>query len=151
MLVSDIIKQEIADKGVQQKDVAAFMGWTPQNFANRLRNNTVDGDEFVKITNHLGYDIKIVDSNGNTVEERKKGIGGRAVQMVDRVIYDTEKSDAICHTSEFAESFFELYKNEEYGYFIVLYAKWTNWQGIIMPANEFYAKEFMKVCKYKEE
>ena len=36
MSVSEMIKQAIATKGLQQKDIAVKMGWSPQGFTNRL-------------------------------------------------------------------------------------------------------------------
>ena len=145
--VSEIIKQAMAEKGVQQKDVAAHMGWSPQNFANRLRNNTVDADEWVEIAKFIGYEIKMVGSDGVTMEEKKKGIGQRVTQMVDGVIYDTDKAEAICHTNEFADSFFELYKRNDGSMFIVLYAKWMHGAGTIMPVEDSDAERFISICK----
>ena len=48
MSVSEMIKQAIATKGLQQKDIAVKMGWSPQGFTNRLSNNTIDAEEWVK-------------------------------------------------------------------------------------------------------
>lgn len=146
--VSDVIKQAIIESDKQQKEVAAHMGWTPQNFANRLKNNTVDADEWVEIAKFLGYKVKMVSADGVELKEKSKGIGNRVVQMVNGVTYDTEKSEAICHTSEFAGSFFELYKDPEGRYFIVLYASWQM-DGIVMPVDEKDAEGFMEACKYK--
>ena len=144
--VSDVIKQAIAESEKQQKEVAAHMGWTPQNFANRLKNNTVDADEWVEIAKFLGYEVKMVNTDGKVLKEKKKGIGSRVIQMVDGVTYDTDKSDAICHTSKFAGSFFELYQDAEDRYFIVLYANWLH-DGIVMPVAYKDAVDFMDVCK----
>ena len=58
--VSDLIKQAIAESDKQQKEVSAHMGWTPQNFANRIKNNTIDADEWVEIAKFLGYEVKMV-------------------------------------------------------------------------------------------
>lgn len=147
--VSDVIKQAIAESEKQQKEVAAHMGWTPQNFANRLKNNTVDADEWVEIANFLGYDVQMVErKNGELLKERRKGVGVPVTQMVGGVIYDTNKSDAICHTNEFVGSFFELYEDSEGRKFIVLYANWFE-AGIVMPVSEPDAQKFMADCLYK--
>ena len=147
--VSDVIKQAIAESEKQQKEVAAHMGWTPQNFANRLKNNTVDADEWVEIAKFLGYEVKMVSANGEELKEKKKGIGSRVFQMVGGVVYDTEKSNAICHTNEFVGSFYELYEDPEGRKFIVLYATWLNGTGIVMPVCEPDAQKFMADCMYK--
>lgn len=146
--VSDVIKQAISESDKQQKEVAAHMGWTPQNFANRLKNNTVDADEWVEIAKFLGYELKMVDKSGESLKEKKAGVGDKVVKMVGGVTYDTEKSEAICHTSEFAGSFFELYIDLEGRKFIVLYAEWVE-DGIVMPVDDTHAEKFMDVCKYK--
>lgn len=148
LTVSDVIKQAIMESDKQQKEVAAHMGWTPQNFANRLKNNTIDADEWVEIARFLGYDLKMVSSDGKELKEKRNGIGHRVVKMVDGVTYDTEKSEAICHTSMFAGSFFELYENPEGRKFVVLYAKWLD-DGIVMPVDESGTADFMDACMYK--
>lgn len=145
MRVSEQIKKAIADSGIQQKEVAAHMGWTPQNFANRLRNNTVDGDEWMKIAEFIGYKVQMVDASNAPVKEQRKGIGYRTRRMADGITYDTELSSAICHTNEFVGSFFELYESAEGRKFIVLYADWND-EGIIMPVTEQQAQKFMDKC-----
>lgn len=146
--VSDVIKQAISESEKQQKEVAAHMGWTPQNFANRLKNNTVDADEWVEIAKFLGYEVKMVSTDGEELKEKSKGVGTRVVKMVDGVTYDTEKSEAICHTSKLTGSFFELYQDPEGQKFIVLYADWLE-DGIVMPVDESHAQEFAAACMYK--
>ena len=147
--VSDVIKQAISESEKQQKEVAAHMGWTPQNFANRLKNNTVDADEWVAIAKFLGYEVKMVNVEGESLKEKRKGVGSRVVQMVGGVTYDTDKSDAICHTNEFVGSFFELYEDPEGRKFLVLYATWLECSGIVMPVGEPDAQKFMADCMYK--
>lgn len=61
MSVSEMIKQAIAMKGLQQKDIAVKMGWSPQNFTNRLTNYTIDAEEWVKLAAIIGYEIQMVD------------------------------------------------------------------------------------------
>lgn len=143
--VSDAIKQAISESDRRQKEVAAHMGWTPQNFANRLKNNTVDADEWVKIAKFLGYEVKMVSTGGVELRERAKGVGHRVVKMVDGVTYDTDKSEAICHTSKLTGSFFELYRDPEGQHFIVLYAEWLE-DGIVMPIDESHAQKFAEDC-----
>lgn len=147
--VSDVIKQAISESGTQQKEVAAHMGWSPQNFANRLKNNTVDADEWVEIAKFLGYKVEMIGrEKGDILKEKKRGVGDRVRKMVNGVTYDTEMSEHICNTSEFAGAFFELYKDQEGRLYIVLYSEWLE-DGIIMPVDESHAEKFMEVCMYK--
>lgn len=144
MSVSDIIKKAIEDSQYQQKDVAAHMGWTPQNFQNRLRNNTIDADEWVEIAQFLGHDVIMVDHAGSDIAgQQAKGTATR--QMVGGTIYDTKTAKAICHSSKFVGTFFELYKMESGDFFIVMYSKWLE-KGKIIPVSPAHAEEFMADC-----
>lgn len=144
MNVSDIIRKAIENSPHQQKEVAAYMGWTPQNFQNRLRNNTIDADEWVKIAHFLGYDVKMVNQMGEDIAgQQAKGQATR--QMVGGIIYDTKTAKAICHSSKFVGTFFELYKMESCEYFIVMYSKWLE-KGQIIPISPAHAEEFMADC-----
>lgn len=144
MKVSDIIRKAIEDSPHQQKEVAAHMGWTPQNFQNRLRNNTIDADEWVEIANYLGYDVKMVNQYGEDIAgQQARGTATR--QMVGGTIYDTKTAKVICHSSKFVGTFFELYKMETGEYFIVMYSKWLE-KGQIIPVSPAHAEEFMSDC-----
>ena len=144
MYVSDIIKRAIEDSPYQQKEVAAYMGWTPQNFQNRLRNNTIDADEWVQIANYLGYEVKMVNQSGEDIAKRQ-AVGQATRQMVGGTIYDTKTAKAICHSSKFVGTFFELYKTEAGEYFVVMYSKWLD-KGQIIPVSQAHAEEFMADC-----
>ena len=120
------------------------MGWTPQNFQNRLRNNTIDADEWVDIADFLGYEVKMVNPLGKDVAgQQAKGQATR--QMVGGIIYDTKAAKAICHSSKFVGTYYELYKMESGEYFIVMYSKWLD-KGQIIPISPAHAEEFMADC-----
>ena len=144
MNVSDIIRKAIEDSPHQQKEVAAHMGWTPQNFQNRLRNNTIDADEWVEIARFLGHEVKMVNQTGDEIAGQQ-GKGQATRQMVGGIIYDTKTAKAICHSSKFVGTFFELYKMESGDYFIVMYSKWLE-KGQIIPISPAHAEEFMADC-----
>lgn len=142
MSVSDIIKKAIEDSPHQQKEVAAHMGWTPQNFQNRLRNNTIDADEWVEIARYLGYKVTMVPDEEIAGQQAK---GQATRQMVGGIIYDTKAAKAICHSSKFVGTFFELYRTETGDFFIVMYSKWLE-KGQIIPVSPAHAEEFMADC-----
>lgn len=144
MSVSDMIRKAIEDSPYQQREIAAHMGWTPQNFQNRLRNNTVDADEWVEIARYLGYEVKMVNQTGEEIAvQQAKGRATR--QMVGGRNYDTKTAKAICHSSKFVGTFFELYKMESGDFFIVMYSKWLE-KGQIIPVSPAHAEEFMADC-----
>lgn len=46
-------------EGVTSANIADIMGYTPQNFNDKLSRNTLRLDELVKILHHYGYSIEI--------------------------------------------------------------------------------------------
>ena len=120
------------------------MGWTPQNFQNRLRNNTIDADEWVEIAHYLGYEVQMVHQTDEGIAGQQ-AVGPATRQMVDGIIYDTKTAKAICHSSKFVGTFFELYRTEAGDFFIVMYSKWIE-KGQIIPITPAHAEEFMSDC-----
>jgi DNA-binding Xre family transcriptional regulator len=121
MSVSDIIEKALADKGIQKKEIAERMGWSKQNFSQRLKNNSVTAEEWVKIADIIGCSVEMITENGNTVVPLVQGIGPKVNKMVNGYMFDTTKSNAICHSSKIHGIFFELYKTLEERYFLVIY------------------------------
>jgi hypothetical protein len=121
MSVSEIIEKAIADKGIQKKDIAEKMGWSKQNFSQRLKNNSVSAEEWVKIADIIGCSVEMITESGNTVVPLSQGVGPKVCKMVNGYMFDTTKSNAICHSSKIHGIFFELYKTLEDRYFLVIY------------------------------
>lgn len=46
-------------EGVTSANIADIMGYTPQNFNDKLSRNTLKLDEIIKILHHYGYSIEI--------------------------------------------------------------------------------------------
>lgn len=143
--VSAIIARAIEQSDKMQKEVAAHMGWTPPNFSNRLRNNTIDADEWVKIADFLGYEVKMVSKAGEYDDQRNR-VGAHVTQQVNCITYNTRNAKPVCHTSEFAGSFFELNWSDDVGYFVVMYATWAD-KPTVIPVDDEAALMFMGVCK----
>lgn len=140
--VSEMIKAAASAKGITKKEVAAFMGWSAQNFANRLRNNTISGEEWLKIASYLGYEVKMYErDSGEELKTRKRGIGPRVRQRVNNVNYDTFKADALCHTEEEFGWFLELYRDSQGRLFVVHYTSWTDGVNLISPVGFEDAKK----------
>lgn len=147
MKVSEIIKTAIQSSDTQQKEVAQKMGWSPQSFANRLKKNTIDADEWVAIAHILGYELKMVSQDGASLKAKRKGFGPRVQQMVDGYAYDTEKADAICRTPKVAGGSFELYRDlTTRQFYIVIYCDWGTQTGIVTPVTDAEAREFYDGC-----
>ena len=145
MTTAEICKDLIARSPYQQKDVAEKMGWTQQSISNRFRRNTLSAEEFIKLLSILGYELKIVEvDTSEEVCTRRKGVGERLKLMVNGVKYDTYKSDAICHSDESEDIFYELYRDGEGRYFVANYVKWDGGVSSISPIGEEDAQKLMK-------
>lgn len=112
MNVSEMLNQAMLVKGVRKKDVAAKMGWSQQNFSNRLKNQTIDAEEWIKLAAILGYEIQMVDKESKvTLKPRKESSGPRVVQVVDGIPFDTEKATSLCRSPKVYGGWFELFQD----------------------------------------
>ncbi|WP_329756084.1 hypothetical protein [Allisonella histaminiformans] len=57
-----IISMIKAGEGITSASIADIMGYTPQNFNDKLSRNTLRLDEIIKIIHHYGYSIEISKS-----------------------------------------------------------------------------------------
>ena len=53
--------------------------------------------------------------------------------MVDGIMYDTEKSDAVCHAECMRGMKIELYRDAQGRFFVAEYANWGNGKHNISP------------------
>ena len=107
-----MLNQAMLVKGVRKKDVAAKMGWSSQNFSNRLKNKTIDAEELIKLASILGYEIQMVDVESKVVlKPRKESSGPRVVQIVDGISFDTEKATSLCRSPKIYGGWFELFQD----------------------------------------
>lgn len=145
MTPTEILKDLIDRSSMQQKDVAKRMGWSPQGISNRFRRGTFNTEEFVKMLGILGYEMKIVKADSSEeVCVRKRGVGKRLKMVVNGVRYDTYKSDAICHSDESQDIFYELYRDAEGRYYVANYVKWEGGVSSISPIGEDDAQRLMQ-------
>lgn len=145
MNASEKTKELINRSGTLNKDVAEHLGCTPAALSNKLRRNTLTAEEFMKIIEFLGYEMKIVNAEtSNEIKERKRGIGERLRMMVNGIKYDTYNADAVGHSEPGGDIFYELYKDEKDRYFVAAYMNWENGVNSISPISEGAAKEMMK-------
>ena len=64
MLASDMVRTALAGAGKTQKELAEYMGWTPQNLSARLKNNSLTFDELAKALNFTGCKVSMKTANG---------------------------------------------------------------------------------------
>lgn len=147
MTVSEMIKQAIATKGLQHKDIAAKMGWSPQSFTNRLRNNTIDADEWIKLAAIIGYEVQMVDMANNTVLKQRRGSSGpHVVQTINGYTYDTDKADALCRSPKVYGGWFELFRDMTTGKFFTVAYFETGGSACAAVISKGNAKQFYIDC-----
>lgn len=145
MTSAEIIKRLIQKSEKKNKEVSDEMRMSQSAFSNKFKRNSFSADEFIHIVSYLGYELKIVDKDTNDdIKIKNKGIGERVKMMIKGVIYDTEKSDAICHSDENEESFDELYQDNQGRYFVAHYVKWEGGVNSISPIGTDDAIKFIE-------
>ena len=71
--MSDILRDALEAKNYSQREFAKMMGWTPQNFNQRLKKNSFSAEEWRKMAYMLGYEIRLVElESGIEFEGRRK-------------------------------------------------------------------------------
>ena len=92
MTASEMVRSALAGAGKTQKELAEYMGWSPQNLSSRLKNGTLTFDELNKALGFVGYSVKMVSSTGSEPPDLGNSGSPRVVQMVGGVTYDTSKT-----------------------------------------------------------
>lgn len=134
---------------------------SPEEFSQQLQNFTSTAEEWLQIIEMFGYRIKLVDvDSGADFKPRKKGHGRRVKRVIDGVIYDTEKADALCDDfyqdgiNEYTDGMaFELFVNSFGDFFIARYVEWENGKDSISTIGKEDAEKLYNKygCEMLEE
>lgn len=149
MKSSDMIRDALKASGKSQKDLAKYMGWSPQNLSGRMKKNTLTFDETMKALKFAGYGVQILDTDGNGVPKFGNTESPSLVQMVDGVTYDTGKAESVCSSREGTgdDFYMELFKDLSGNYFIAHFQLWDGGYNHISPISEKVASKFCR--RYK--
>ena len=141
-MLADLLEQT----GTSQRKLAESLGISPQLLNNRLRKDTFPAEDWLNAVWTLGFDIKVVPRDGVEVKRKARGSGPRVSQMVDGVVYDTEKAEAICNSkgTHGDQLFMELFKDPEGRFFVVYYQLWEGGRNSISPVSKVGARLFQK-------
>ena len=144
MTASDMIRSALAEAGKTQKELAEYMGWSPQNLSGRLKADTLTFDELNKALGFVGYSVKMVSSTGAEIPALGNSSSPRVVQMVDGTTYDTGKAESLCTSKETPEDklYMELFKDPSGAYFLAYYQVWDGGYNCISPISKSAAKKF---------
>lgn len=149
MRASNIIIDALEAKGVTQKEMAEKLGKNYKTFGRWVSENRLTAQWFVDIAAKLGYDVVLVEHNcGEELKVRVRGTGPRVRRMVDGVVYDTAKADALCHSDVEDGRYMEVYRNQDGRYFIVHYSLWQKEMHTITPCGEEEARHMVE--KYSD-
>lgn len=147
MTVAEMLTEAMLKRGVKKKDVAKEMGWSSQNFSNRLKKRTLDAEEWVRIADILDYEIQMVEKgNGTVLKQRNKSLGVRVTQCVDGYTYDTDKATSICHSPKLYGGWFELFKDVPTGRFFTVAYFETGESACLAAITKENAEKFYKDC-----
>ena len=130
---ADVIRHLAKRENKKLKELAQNIGQSSSKFSNKLKNNNLTAQDFIKALGYMGYSIYLAKNDKQVIPEIRKGIGDPLKGMVEGVMYDTVKSDAVCHTECIYGMHVELYRDAEGRFFVAEYAEWGNGKNNISP------------------
>lgn len=146
MKASDIVEDALQLRGILQKELAERVGQDQKYLSRKLSTNSMKAQELIDLIHELGYEIKLVDrqGDGQTVSVRRRGTGPRVKRMVSGITFDTAKADALCHTDVDDGRYMELYRDQEGRFFIVHYSFWQKEDAAITVCQEDEARHLFE-------
>ena len=144
MTASEMVRSALAEAGKTQKELAEYMGWSPQNLSGRLKNDTLTFDELNKALGFVGYSVKMVSNTGDELPALGNSSSPRVVKMVFGVTYDTSKAESLGTSKEHPDDklYMELFKDPSGAYFLVYYQDWEGGHNSISPLSKTASKKF---------
>lgn len=149
MTVSELIIESINNRKTYRKEVAAKMGWTETAFSNKLRRNSINGDDLIKIMDILGYDIRFVDKGMGlpTKKMYQKSTKGIVVSLNDDE-FDSKQSLRLCHKGKVVSTLYELYLSSDGQFYSVTT---TENEGVtVLRCSKEQAREIYIHCSESE-
>lgn len=152
MSAKDILKASCKATGTSQNDGAKRINFTKQQFSSKLVRGTLRADEFLDFLDAIGIDVEFkVRETGKPVKVNVTGMGDRVQRMVDKIIYDTARSDALANNfyadgvNKFTDGkAMELYVDKEGRYFFAEYSDWEGVKDRIIPVTASVAAAFIE-------
>ena len=138
---AEIIRDILKTENISGRELARRIGRAPSAVSTKLTNNTLTAETFFDWCDKLGYEVIVQrKGDGERIDGSRKGVGQRLRRMVGKVIYDTEKSAAICHTPEQDGWFMELYADDAGRFFVAHYTDWDGSENFISQVNREEAR-----------
>lgn len=137
--VGEVVKKLLEDAGVNYQTAAGWIDVAKSTFSQKVSRNTFYAEEVLTILDNIGMEIKIVEGT-RLVNKQFGGIGGTVHMMVNRTIYDTDKSIALAHSDWFDCWRTELFQDTEGRFFV---AHYTNLEAAKPFISEMSKKDAM--------
>lgn len=136
--VSDMLMKIMREKNIKKADIARHLGVTPAAVSGRFATNAWPAEVWMQVADFLGYDVVMQPkgSGASSPVRVRQGIGPRLRRMTGKIIYDTSKSDAVCHTPKQDGWFIEIYRDNEGRFFAAHYTDWVGAENFITPCEQ---------------
>ena len=144
MTASEMVRSALACEGKTHRELAEFMGWSPQNLSGRLKNNSLTFDELTKALSFVGYRVEMVKDDGSRLPKMNNSSSPRLGQMVEGKVYDTSKAESLCDSRmEHSDTLYmEMFKDASGAYFLAYFQLWEGGHNQITPISKEAARKF---------
>jgi hypothetical protein len=142
LTVSEIVEACLKTEKMTKAELCHRMGWSAPNLAGRLRRNSFSAEDWRKVMDAMGYELRFVKPGASG--SIRLPAGPRVRKMEGKIIYDTATSEPLCNTrmDEDDMMFQELYRDQMGRHFIVSYAMWEGGVHQVTPIGQADARAF---------
>lgn len=133
--VAEIIRSALQKAEVSVSEAAKWAECAQSTFSMKLQRNTFTAEEARSVIEGLGIQIKLVEDS-LPLKKQFGGVGPKVRLMVNRKIYDTSKSVALCHSNWVDGWRMELFVDPDGSFFVVHYTKWEHAQEFISEVGK---------------
>lgn len=132
---SEIVKNALVNAGKTQNELADFLGMSKQNLSYRMVSDAFTLEEIEKAIGFCGFQIKVVDKDGDDVPNTGNSSSPRIVQLINGRTFDTSKAESLCVAPmESSDSFYiELFRDVQGQFFLAYYQLWDGGKSWITP------------------
>lgn len=133
--VAETLKELLQKAEISYATAAKWIDISPSTFGYKIANNTFFAEEALGVLDNLGVEVKLVEE-AHLVNKKYGGIGPTVKRMVNRTIYDTSKSIALCHTDWDDGWRRELFVDDSGRFFVAHYTTWESAQPMISEMSK---------------
>jgi len=128
--VAEVLRFHLQKADVPHVEAAKWIGVAPSTFAMKMKGSTFSAEEAVTILDNIGIEVALIEDK-KPVNKKFGGVGPRVKMMVNKTIYDTSASIALCHTKWVDGWMRELFQDQHGRFFVAHYTKWEGATNLI--------------------